>query len=387
MTIPHFYHKAKVMIGTPVLLVGGTEIHVLNLIRGLQSAGYQISVCCYYEYETSMVRQVEEAGAKVILMGLRRTDGMLTLLNNLRKLFKEQSPDIVHVQYLAPGLIPIIAAKLAGAKKIFATVHQPGRPYGLKAKLLIRSAACLCNAFFCNSKSVEESWFEDSELFDPEKINLERKHFTIYNGVDVEKMKQIVDQTYQKKLRQSLNMEDKKVVGVVGRLRREKGQEVLLNAIPEVIRSISNVILVVIGDGPDREVLESRAKNLDIPDHVLWLGEKDQKEVFQLYSIMDVVAIPSLFEGFGLIATEAMAAGRPVVGSRVDGLSEIIDDGVTGYLHQVGDSHELANALIHLLSNEGKGKKMGERGRERVQELFSMHHFVRSFISVYENFS
>jgi glycosyltransferase involved in cell wall biosynthesis len=334
-----------------------------------------------------MVRQVEESGAKVILMGLHRTDGLLTLFNKLRKLFKEQGPDIVHVQYLAPGLIPIIAAKSARIRKIFATVHQPGHPYGLKAKCLLRTAACLCNAFFCNSKSVEESWFQDSELFDPEKINPRRKHFTIYNGVDVEKIKQIGDQTYQKKLRQSLNMEDKKVVGVVGRLRREKGQEVLLNAMPEVIRSIPNVMLVVIGDGPDREILEWRAKNLDIPDHVLWFGKKDQEEVFQLYSVMDVVAIPSLFEGFGLIAAEAMAAGRPVVGSRVDGLSEVIDDEVTGYLHRVGDSHELANALIHLLSNEGQGKTMGEKGRERVQELFAMQHFVRSFISVYENFS
>ncbi len=380
-------NNTRVVIAIPVLFVGGTEIHTHNLVKALTSQGYSVFICCYYDYDSSMVSKLKEVGAEVILMGLNRSDGLLNLFLRLRELFKKSKPDIVHIQYIAPGLIPIITARLSGVKTIFATVHQPGHPYGLKGKLLIRIAAFLCNVFFCCSKSVEESWFGDGELYDPEKTNFRQKHFTIYNGVDMEKIKQIVDEAYQKKLRQLLKMEDVKVVGVVGRLRREKGQEVLLSGMPEVVRRIPNVMLLVIGDGPDRKILEWQVKNLNIAEHVLWFGKKDQEEVFQLYSIMDVVAIPSLFEGFGLIAAEAMAAGRPVVGTRVDGLSEIIDDGVTGYLVQVGDSRGLADALIDLLSNEEKRKTMGERGRKRAEGLFAMQHFTRSVISAYGHFS
>jgi glycosyltransferase involved in cell wall biosynthesis len=380
-------NNTRVVIAMPVLFFGGTEIHTHNLVKALTSQDYSVFICCYYDYDSSMVSKLKEAGAEVILMGLNRSDGLLNLFLRLRGLLKKLKPDIVHIQYIAPGLIPIITARVSGVKRIFATVHQPGHPYGLKAKLLIRIAAFLCNLFFCCSKSVEESWFGHGELYDPEKTNFRQKHFTVYNGVDMGKIRQIADEAYQQKLRQSLKMEDVKVVGVVGRLRREKGQEVLLSAMPEVVRRIPNVMLLVIGDGPDRKALEWQVKNLNIAEHVLWLGKKDQEEVFQLYSIMDVVAIPSLFEGFGFIAAEAMAAGRPAVGTRVDGLSEVIDDGVTGYLVQVGDSRGLADALIDLLLNEEKRKTMGERGRERAEGLFAMEHFTRSVISAYAHFS
>jgi len=144
---------------------------------------------------------------------------------------------------------------------------------------------------------------------------------------------------------------------------------------------------LVVGDGPDRGNLEKMANELGIDGCVKWLGRRDPDEVVQLYSIMDVVAVPSLFEGFGLTAAEAMAAGLAVVGTRVDGLSEIIEHEVTGYLIPVGESHELARTVIQLLSNPEKSKGMGEKGRERVQELFSMQHFTHSTISAYQYFS
>ena len=132
-----------------MLLVGGTEIQTFNLVKVLVSEGYHVSVSCYYEYDETMVSTFRSAGAKVILMELERSDGMLSLFCKLRVLFKEIKPDIVHVQYVAPGLVPILAAKLGGIRAIFATVHQPGRPYGMKAKLLLRLGACLSTAFFC----------------------------------------------------------------------------------------------------------------------------------------------------------------------------------------------------------------------------------------------
>jgi glycosyltransferase involved in cell wall biosynthesis len=378
--------KRSIIIAIPMLLIGGTEIQTIRLVRVLISANYQVRVCCYYEYNPIIVSMLEDAGAEVILMDIKRYEGMLLLISRLRAIFRNLKPDVVHVQYVAPGLLPVIAARFAYVKAVFATVHQPGRVYGWKEKIFLRTAARLCTVFFCNSKAVEESWFGDSEIFNPEKEHKNRKHFTIYNAVDVDHIEKIIQDSDPQKIRNDLGLNDKAVIGVVGRLRREKGQDILLEAMPEIIRAVPNVNLLVIGDGPDRMSLELRAKSLGLESNILWLGQKAPNEVFQLYSIMDVVAVPSRFEGFGLSAAEAMAARIPVVASAVDGLMEVIEDGVSGWLFPVGESKKLVLALVDLLSNKQKAIDIANRGKENIRKKFSMENFTSSTISVYQYF-
>ena len=377
----------KVLLGTPVLLTGGTEMHTVNLAQVLMHAGYRTTICCYYDYEDLMVSKFETTGANVILMNLNRSDSLWRLMGRLRGVFGEINPDVVHVQYIAPGLIPIIAAKLSGIKKVFATVHQPGRPYGWKPKLLIRIAEQLCDAFFCNSKSVERSWFGDDELFDPQRINLRRKHFTIYNGIDVEKIQHIINQTDSQKLRQSLNITGKKVIGVIGRLRGEKGQSILLRSMQIIVRELPASILLVIGDGPDRIHLQQMSEELGIGNHVLWLGKKDPDEILHLYSIMDVVSVPSLFEGFGLVAAEAMAAGRGVIASNVDGLAEMIQGGVNGLLVPPGDIQALARGILELILNPNKAALMGANAQKDIEEQFSLKRFDSALLAAYAHYT
>lgn len=386
------FRQERVFIATPVLCVGGTEIQTLSLVRILVGAGYHVTLCCYYEFDQSLVVQFKEAGSEVILLHLDRCNGrvrasrILQLITKLISIITKYHPDIVHVQYIAPGLIPIIAARLSGVKRVFATIHQPGRIYGLKAKVLIHIAAHLCDVFFCNSMSVEQSWFGSSEIFDPNKVDSRRKHFTIYNGVDVDKIERIAKETHKEEIRESLNIRDKKVVGVVGRLRSEKGQATLLASMKLVIKEIPNAVLLVVGDGPDRPYLEDMAKKIGIDSNVFWLGQKDPDDVFKFYSIMDVLAVPSLFEGFGLTAVEAMAAGVPVIGTGVDGLSEIIEDGVTGHLVLPQDRFMLARRLIELLTNKAQARKMGLASHQRAREMFSMELFAESTLPAYHYF-
>jgi len=375
-----------VLITIPVLLIGGTELQTLNLVRVLLSAAYQVTVCCYHEYDQDMVSQVEATGARVSLMGLDRSDGIVSLVGKLKTVFRELNPDIVHVQYVAPGFLPILVARLAGVKTIFGTVHQPGRTYGWKAKVLLRSAAKLCTAFFCVSESTEKSWFGESEVFDPDKGNKRRSHFTIYNAVDIKTVEDSIAKVDPDELRKSIGVEGSKAIGIVARLRREKGHAFLFGAMSEVIKKVPDAVLLVVGDGPDREKLKGQAENIGIADNVIWLGQKNPEDVYKLYSIMDVVAVPSVFEGFGLSAAEAMAAGVPLVGTRVDGLTEIIEDGVSGYLVAAGDTKSLAQCLMNLLSEPEKAKAMGQKGQEIVKERFSMERFDKSIRSLYERY-
>lgn len=366
----------------PVLLTGGTEIQSTNLVRTLIGCGFRVTVCCFFEHEPGMVAAMGKTGAQVVLLGLVRSTGLLKLLFSLRNTFIDERPDIVHIQYIAPGLIPILAARLARVPIVFATVHQPGHPYGRRAKLLLRVAARLCTAFFCNSRAVEESWFGNSSLFDPTKGSI-RKHWTIYNAVNIDKIAGIVAAAEVPTLRRELSLRAGPVIGCVGRLRKEKGQTLLLQAFAEVLKQHSPATLLLVGDGPDRGVLERQAKQLGVFNNVCFYGRCEPEDVYRMLAVMDLVAVPSLFEGFGLAAAEAMAAGRPVVASAVDGLAEVVVDGQTGTLVPPGDPGALAAALVQLLKDPDLAYIYGKSGLERCRNLFGLAHFRDTTLAAY----
>lgn len=375
-----------VLIAIPVLLTGGTEAQTLTLVRVLAGAGYRVAVCCYHEHDQRVVEWFRVAGAEVTLLEIPRSAGLGEVLIRLLRFFRNARPETVHVQYMAPGFVPVLAARLALVPKVFATVHQPGRTHGAKARLLLRLAARFCTAFFCNSLAVEESWFGDSALLDPE-LARERHHWTIYNGVDVERIATIADRTDSKALRASLGIGERTTVGVVGRLRREKGQAVLLEAMAVVVRSVPDAVLLLVGDGPDGEALRERTKCLGIAESVLFLGRQEPEEVYRLLSVMDVVAVPSLFEGFGLTAAEAMAAARPVAASAVDGLTEVVANDVTGILVPANNAPELAASLVSLLTSREMARQMGRSGQERATLHFSVQKFSELTLAAYSAYS
>lgn len=373
----------KIVITLPVLLTGGTEIQTVALVKVLAGAGYDVTICCFYDFEQSMVAAMEKAGARVVLLKQKWEDGLLVLLKSLVSYFRKEKPDICHVQYMAPGFIPVVAARLAGVPVVFATVHQPGHPYGKKAHLLLRVAAKLCTVFICISRSVEKSWFGSSALFDARAQILGLGHFTIFNAVDLKAIGAALDASAKHETQKKYRIGHGVVIGCVARLRVEKGQKTLVKALVEVVKAIPAVQLLMIGDGPDKLELMRLSEDLGVSGNIVWLGQQDQAEVYKLYVVMDVVVVPSLFEGFGLTAAEAMAAGIPVIASNVDGVAEVVKDGVTGALFPVGNWQALAESLIHLLNNPQLAKKFGQNGRDRVQEYFSLDQFSASMLRLY----
>lgn len=376
----------KVLVAIPVLLVGGTEVQTLHLVRVLVGAGYRVTVCCYYEHEESMVAAMRVTGADVLLMELNRADGLLNLAARLSRLFRDLGPDIVHVQYVAPGFVPIVGARLAGVKKVLATVHQPGRTHGWKERLILRSAARLCTLFFCVSRSAEESWFGDSALFDQELYKKGRRHFTLYNAVDTERIARASGSEDVETLCTALGLRGKRVVGYVGRLRWEKGPEVLVEAFARVVKEVPEAVLLMVGDGPDRESLGERAKCLGIDDKIIWMGQKPQEEVFRLYGLMDILAMPSFFEGFGLTAAEAMAAGVPVVASNVDGLNELVIGNITGLVFPTGNTEKLSACMAKLLVQGELRVSIIEKARQFIVKSFDLSSFERNILGVYDSF-
>ena len=376
----------KIIFCIPCLNLGGSEVATLACVKALLAVGYRVSVVCYYESDSVMVRRYKEAGAEVVLLDMQRTGlkGMFKLLLRLRLLFKKQKPDAVHVQYFAPGMVPILAAKAAGVRRIFATVHAAGQAgYGFKSKMMFRFSASLVSHFFCVAKNTEKFWFGSVSDIDKNSDYSRFRHSTIHNCVDVDKYQQI-DNVSRTQLCPELN-EDHKVIGIVGRLVTLKGHLTLWQAVKEVQKTVPKVKVLVIGAGSDEELFRSQAKELGIEDSIIWQGPVEPERLPHYYHAIDVLAMPSRWEGFGLTAAEAMAAGKPVVGSDVPGLAEVVTDGKTGFLVPVEDSGQLADKLTMLLSDNSLAEKMGNAGLERVRQLFDVSIYNEIFTNAYKD--
>ncbi|MCD6358090.1 MAG: glycosyltransferase family 4 protein [Thermoproteales archaeon] len=169
----------------------------------------------------------------------------------------------------------------------------------------------------------------------------------------------------------------------MGRLVYRKGLTVLLKAL-SLLKDL-DLTLVVVGEGPLRPSAEALARRLAIEDRVMFLGSINEWELPGVYRSADVVAVPSLYgEAFGIVALEAMATGRPVVASRVGGLSELVIGGETGVLVPPGDPEALAEALRTLYEDEELRAQMGRRGRARILELYDWRVVIRHLEEVYE---
>ncbi len=353
-------------------------MHTLALSRALVEGGYEVTVCAYHEHDPLMVDELERAGARVRLLGLPRRRGlrgMVRLAAALRKVFHEEQPRFAHVQYMTPGVAPIIAARLCRIPHILATVHVPGRHYGRKI-WLPRLAARLCDVFLCVSETAERSFFGDSALFDEGLLRKGRRHFTIHNAVDLEQADVIMASDRPAAKRRELCLDGHPVVGVVGRLSPEKGQRWLLDAMGKVVQHLPSARLLVVGDGAERETLVAHADKVGLNGRVVWAGKVSREEALVCFGAMDVVAVPSLWEGFGLCAAEAMAFAKPVVASDVDGLREVVSNGQTGRLVPCGDAGAMADALVALLRDPATMQRLGRAGRARAEQFFSARTFA-----------
>ncbi len=185
--------------------------------------------------------------------------------------------------------------------------------------------------------------------------------------------------------RRRFNLGKSSVILAVGRLIERKGFEYLIEAIPTVLLSVSDAVLVIVGDGPLRSMLEEKAKRLGLERQISVLGRLSNRDLFALYAISDVFVLPAVLdsdgntEGLGVVLLEAMSMARPVVASKVGGIPEVVVDEETGILVQPEESAELADAIVRILSNREMSRKLGKKGMERATRRFSWNAIASQF--------
>jgi len=355
--------------------VSGQTTHVLSLARGLDRSRWQVTVVLP-DHLTGAVADLRECGVKVVPIPMRKLVWNPRTLLSLARWTQDTGVDLVHVHSQEAGLWARIVTWLAGAPAIVFTPQttdiRRARWHWLYA-LMERVLARITDVII----SVNE---EDRDRLirwgiPPQKV------VTIPNGIDLNKFKGPVDIT---SLRKALGLDaSRPVVMQVGRLSAQKNPVAFVDGASKVVRALPEAQFALVGDGPLRNAVADRIRELDMEHHVYMLGW--HKNAFQAIAAVDVVTLTSRWEGAPYALLEAMAWSRPVVVAAVNGCPEIVVDGVTGFLTPPGDTEAWARRVVALLDDPVKANAMGRQGRKRVEEEFALSKTISCVERLYQN--
>lgn len=362
---------------------GGIERWVLQILKAVSRVDCEMDVCCKGFHRGRWADQAQDLGAKVLLNPL--TPEHIVFGVRLSSMLKYY--DVLHIHIGIYGGFPAWVAHRVNVKVIttFHNVKFPPETWLFNLPVLEYSRSVY--AKWSLAYSIKESDFLvgvsqaclDSFVPNVEKFRL--KSCVIPHGVKIflAKTKQSSDL-----FRANLGWPaHSRLVINVGRFSLQKNHHTVLKVFKMVSARLQEARLVLVGDGPLRSEIEQAARELHLGDKVAFLGFRD--DAAEIMTFCDLMLMPSLFEGFGITAIEASAAGIPVIGGRVPGLVEAISDGQTGLLFEPQDSGGMADAIVRLLSDTDFAKKMGEAGRQRVQEHFSIESMASRYLALYRH--
>ena len=373
--------KVRVLQIVTRLAVRGVPHHVLNLAAGLDKSRYETVVLAGQSDpgEGSLLDDARSRGITVMELPLlqRRIDPLVDAraFVAMYQLMRAGRYHLVHTHISKAGFIGRLAARCAGVPVVVHTYHgwvQELHDQNAAGRLLLaceKLAARASDAVLAVSHSVVEDALKNG-------IGTRPLYSVVPNGIDLTRFPASGVPSHRS------SAEGKPVLGAIGSMTPEKGFEVLLDAMVEVKRRFPGVQLYAIGDGPLRVELEHRAQQLGLEETVRFLGRVE--DVRPWLHAFDLVVQPSLREGQGLALLEAMAAGCPVIASRVGGIPEFIEDRETGMLITPGDSCALAAAICELAGDETRKKGLARAGRERVRSRYSLERMIRGVETVYE---
>ncbi len=207
----------------------------------------------------------------------------------------------------------------------------------------------------------------------------------IPNGVTPENFRIDFPENEKRAFRQSFAGESQKIVLYVGRLVNEKGVQVLIDAAPKVIQQYPETQFLIVGTGYFMETLKAQADYLGVTENVRFLGYVADADLLKLYQVTDAVAIPSLYEPFGIVALEGMAAGTPVVVSDVGGLRDFVEHMQNGVTTYAGNSDSLAWGLLQVLRDSKLAHHLNQTATKAVEEVYNWKMITKKTQETYES--
>ena len=284
----------------------------------------------------------------------------------IKEILQKNGTDLVHCHGARANWYGRLAARQAGVKTTFCTVHNSLKDYPYSAfrrrlyVTLEKQTAGWVSQWIAVSEAIRQDLINYYGL-PADRIEVVR------NGIDV---RDLTPQRSRQQARRALGIEEEALVLVeIARMTRQKGHRFLVSAISRMISSFPDLKCLFAGDGPQRPILEKQIRDLDIEDHFQFLGFRS--DVPDLVQTSDIYVLPSLSEGLPIGLLEAMALGSPVVASSVNGVPEVLQHGVNGLLVPPGDVNALLAALTQMASDPSLRERLAEAARKTVLDHFT----------------
>ena len=351
---------------------GGVEQTRLSLARNLDASRYEQRVVCLDAFG-SLPAALRSAGCAVDKVGNGNSIFGITGYRHALGIIHEWRPDIIHGAVYEGVAIAAVAGRLGRVPVIIGEETSDPVSRSAAGHALYRMFAAMTDRMVAVSPAVSE-YLTRTIRIPASKVSM------IMNGVEEPAPR---DPLVVQAIRNKYGIGDQTfVVGTVGRLEDScKRVSDLIRAMPMLREAGRDARLLVVGEGEDSEMLRGLAESLGVADSVHFCGY--QATAADYYAVMDVFALASAHEAFGLVLVEAMYAEVPVVATRVGGIPSVVDDGVTGLLVEALSPTLLATAILTLHADDGLRQSMGRKGRQRALAEFGADRYVRQVDTLY----
>lgn len=366
-------HKIRVLHCLETVGSGGVEQTRLTLAKNLNSDRYEQRLLCTQTFGP-LPDKIEQHNMPIQTVGVFRNIYDPERYHNAYRLMREFKPHIVHGAVYEGVALACIAGRFARTPIIIAEETSDAWGRSWSGHALYRTLTALAHHVIAVSPAVA-SYLRQTIHVPARKLS------TINNGVQWSPPRQA--SILEARERFDIK-EENFVIGTVGRLSdKHKRQSDLLHAFVQVRVKCKNAKLLIVGGGRDETTLRALSSHLGVSDHVVFTGYQPDPRPF--YALMDIFAMPSAYEAFGLVLVEAMFAGLPTIATNVGGIPFVVQNEETGLLVERHNPEALANAIIELYKNPSRRKIMGEKGRRRALTEFSAERYVSDVDQLYQD--
>jgi glycosyltransferase involved in cell wall biosynthesis len=364
--------EKKIMHLTYDMRIGGTEMVIKNLIEGSDPSLFDMSIFCIDPPIGPWGIEMQKTG--VPITAAKRKPGFdISLIFAIRKHLKHNKIDLIHCHQYTPWIYGVLPAFGTSTKVIF-TEH--GRFYpdssSWKRKLVNPWLCRITTHITAISKATKQA-LVDFENVPDNRIDV------IYNGIQPLKS----DPVKTSELRQKLNIsDDSLILGTIARLDPIKNHNMMLNAFARVLKAHPDTVLVIVGDGEERDNITSHILALELEGRVIMPGYKPQPQHY--LALMDIFLLSSLSEGTSMTLLEAMSLGKPCVVTDAGGNKEVIANGENGIVTKNDDAAEFSQAILKLAEDKVLFNQYANAGSERFTRLFDVSVMVKYFTDLYQ---
>lgn len=366
----------KVMWLVKGLGVGGVEQLLAMSVPYLNRGEFSYEIVYLVPWKDSLSGYFHANGIPVSCLNLK-SHFDLRVIPRLAAFLSKRKPDLLEIHLPYPGIVGRVAGKFARISPILYVEHSLAVQRDLRR---LRILSFLGNVLTYPLNDFIVTVSEDTRRDVQRYCFMKRPIQVVYNGIDLAKIDRrranVVD------IRRALGIPDShKVVGHVANLLPKKRQEDLLKAAMNILKTFPLVTFIIVGRGPLDQKLRETACNLGISKNVIFTGFVDN--LYEVMQTFDIFVMSSIYEGFGISLVEAMALGKPAVVTRVGGMPEVIEDGVSGLWAEPRAPEDLARKILTLLTNDDLRKTMGESAQQQATQKFDIRKRVAAMEGVY----